>query len=34
MDRGGTRNVDYERDPGFHQGDRVRIARDGQLQRI
>ncbi len=34
MDRGDTQDVDYGSDPGFHQGDRVRIARDGTLQRI
>ncbi len=34
MDRGDTQDVDYASDPGFHQGDRVRITRDGTLQRI
>ena len=34
MDRGETRYVDFAREPGFHQGDRVRITRDGALQRI
>jgi outer membrane lipoprotein SlyB len=35
MDRGGTRNIDYaDRDPGFHQGDRVRVTDRGLLQRI
>ncbi len=34
MDRGETRDIDYTTDPGFHQGDRVRIASDGRLQRI
>jgi len=34
MDRGGTRSVDYDRDPKFHQGDRVRITREGQLARL
>lgn len=34
MDRGETRDVDYTSDPGFHQGDRVRINSSGRLQRI
>ncbi len=34
MDRGETRDIDYTSDPGFHQGDRVRIASNGRLQRI
>ncbi len=34
MDRGDVQDVDYGNDPGFHQGDRVRIRSDGTLQRI
>jgi outer membrane lipoprotein SlyB len=34
MDRGDVRDIDYPTDPGFHQGDRVRITTSGRLQRI
>ena len=34
MDRdGGRRDVDFDEDPGFHQGDRVRVA-GNSLERL
>ena len=33
MDRGGTQDVDFDRDPGFRQGQRVRVG-NGTLDRL